>query len=235
MQLIRSKWDEILYECKTVATALGDISSTFPSTRIRKNKRFPDDENQEDDPADEETTFKNKTFFVIIDSVIAGISKRFDAMKNLNETFSFLWQFTTMNENVIQNAADIFVKKYESDVSTELCEEIIHLKNIYKANFEADLPPFHLLNKIVSLNLETIFPNVCVALRLFCTIPATVASGERSFSALARVKNFHRSCSTQERVSGLATLCIEAPLARQLNFEAIINNFSTQKARKAFL
>lgn len=81
LQLIRSKWDEILYKCKTVATALGDISSAFPSTRIRKNKRFPDDENQEDDP-DEETTFKNKTFFVIIDSIIAGISERFDAMKN---------------------------------------------------------------------------------------------------------------------------------------------------------
>lgn len=156
-------------------------------------------------------------------------------MKILNETYSFLWQFTTMDEIEIQNAANTFVKKYESDVSTELYEEIIHLKNIYKANFEADLPPSRLLNAIYSLNLETIFPNVCVALRLFCTIPATVASGERSFSALARIKNFHRSCSTQERVSGLATLCIEAPLVRQLDFEAIINNFSTQKARKASL
>lgn len=133
MQLTRNKWDQILYECKTVATGLGDVSSTFPSTRKRKQKRCSD-ENQKDEPsnADEETDFKKQTFFVIIDSVIAGISKRFDAMTNLNKTFSFLWQFATMDETEIRNAAKTFVNKYESDVSQELREEITHLKHIYE-------------------------------------------------------------------------------------------------------
>lgn len=184
---------------------------------------------------DAETDFKRKTFLVIVDSVIAGISRRFKAMQALDATFAFLWQFATMDEDVIRNSAAKFVQEYESDVSQELGEEIIHLKHIYKANFKADLSLFQLLNAIFSQNLETIFPNVCVALRLFCTIPVTVASAERSFSVLARIKNFHRSCSKQDRVSGLATLCIEAPLTRKLDFNVLISNFAAQSARKAHL
>lgn len=38
---------------------------------------------------DEETDFKRETFFVIIDSVIAGINNRFVAIKKLNDIFSF--------------------------------------------------------------------------------------------------------------------------------------------------
>lgn len=64
---------------------------------------------------------------------------------------------------------------------------------------------------------------MCVALRVICTIPATVATAKRSFSALAKIENFHQSCSTQELVSGLATLCIKAPLLRQFNLDVIIN------------
>jgi hypothetical protein len=39
-----------------------------------------------------------------------------------------------------------------------------------------------LLNKIYEKGLQTILPQVCVVLRLFVSIPVSVASGERSFS-----------------------------------------------------
>lgn len=55
-----------------------------------------------------------------------------------------IWQFATTDKTVIQNAAETCVKKYESHVFQELGEEIIHLKNTNKTNFEADLPPFRL-------------------------------------------------------------------------------------------
>ena len=54
------------------------------------------------------------------------------------------------------------------------------------------LQPLQLLHKMTSLGLEEIFSNVCVSLRIFCTIPVTVASAERSFSKLSHIKNYFK-------------------------------------------
>ena len=133
----------------------------------------------------------------------------------------------------IQTAAKNFATKYPADVSPKLSNEFILLKNIYNANFVSCLRTANLLNAINAKKLGGLFPNVCIALRIFCTLPVSVASGERSFSASARIKNFHRSCQTQTRVSGLVTLCLESELAKKLNFEEVINSFPSAKVRKA--
>lgn len=238
LQQLREKWDAILNECKLVAGELNNTSISFPVSRKKKRARTysqTDDEDSDTEAITEETEFKKETFFVIIDSVISGISNRFKAMRELNETFSFLWKFVTWCEKDLRVAVNNFVKKYEADVSDELFTEIIQLKEIYAANFDAGLSPFDLLNEITSKNLDTLFSNICVALRIFCTLPVSVASGERSFSLLSRIKDFHRSCSTQTRVTGLGTLCLESALARKLDFGVLINTFASSKARKAHL
>lgn len=236
LQLMRNQWDYILQECRMVASVLKNTSSTLQVSRKRKRVSVST-ENQYDDSTstDEDTDFKRNTFFVILDSVIAGITDRFESIRKLNDTFSFLWNFPTLLEEEIHDAAKNFILKYKDDVSQEIETELIHLKHIYKANFTDSLSPFDLLNEITSKNLDTLFPNVCVALRIFCTLPVSVASAERSFSVLSRIKNFHRSCSTQTRVSGLATLCLESALARQIDFKTVIDSFASEKARKANL
>ena len=70
---------------------------------------------------------------------------------------------------------------------------------------------------------------------MFCTLPVTVASAERSFSKLKLVKNFLRSTMGQERLSDLAMLSIEAEIARCVEFQDIINDFATKKHRKLFV
>uniref|UniRef100_A0A1Y1KF85 HAT C-terminal dimerisation domain-containing protein n=1 Tax=Photinus pyralis TaxID=7054 RepID=A0A1Y1KF85_PHOPY len=90
------------------------------------------------------------------------------------------------------------------DIGPQLQEELLHLNAIYQANFGIEkLPPLELLNKIHSLKFEALFPNVVIAVRLFCTIPVTVASTERSFSCLARIKNDLSSTMNQGRTSDL--------------------------------
>lgn len=189
----------ILNECKLVAGELNNTSTSFPVSRKKKRPRTysqNDDEDSDTEVITDETEFKQETFFVIIDSVISDISNRFKAMRQLNDTFSFLWKFCSLCEEDIRVAATNFVKKYEADVSDEIFTEIIQLKEIYVANFDAELSPFQLLNAITSMNLDTLFSNISAALRIFCTLPVSVASGERSFSLLARIKDFHRSCCT---------------------------------------
>ena len=57
---------------------------------------------------------------------------------------------------------------------------------------------------------DFMFPNLSTALQIFCCLPATVASGERSFSKLKLIKNYLRSCMGQDRLYELAMLNIEA-------------------------
>ena len=102
-----------------------------------------------------------------------------------------------MSEDDIKKSASSFITEYSVDVSEELIEEVLFLKDIHVANFgDKKLRPIKLLNKIYELKLSNMFPNSCIALRLFCTLPVTVAEGERSFSTLDSVKNYKRSTMT---------------------------------------
>ena len=71
-----------------------------------------------------------------------------------------------------------------------------------------------------------------IAIRIFCTIPVTVAEAERSFSKLKQIKNVQRSVMKRDRLNGLATLAMEYDLAKSLNYEDIINDFARAKSRK---
>ncbi|CAI6349703.1 unnamed protein product [Macrosiphum euphorbiae] len=64
------------------------------------------------------------------------------------------------------------------------------------------------------------------------TIPLTSAGAERTFSKLKLIKTYLRSTMSQQRLSGLATIRIEKELSEQLNYEDIINDFASKKARK---
>jgi len=78
-----------------------------------------------------------------------------------------------------------------------------------------------------------LFPNVCISLRIFLTIPATVASAERFFSKLKLVKNYLRSAMSQTRLVNLARLNIESSIARKVDFDGVIRNFANKNTRKS--
>jgi len=78
------------------------------------------------------------------------------------------------------------------------------------------------------------YPNISIAYRILFTVPVTVASAERSFSKLKLLKNYLRSIMSQERLNGLATLCIEKKLLDQININAIIDDFASRNARRNF-
>jgi len=78
-----------------------------------------------------------------------------------------------------------------------------------------------------------LFLNVCVSLRIFLTIPATVASAKWFFSKLKLVKNYLRSTMSQTRLVDVARLSTESSIGRQDDFDSVITNFANEKARKA--
>jgi hypothetical protein len=78
------------------------------------------------------------------------------------------------------------------------------------------------------------YPNIFVAYQILFTVPITVASAERSLSKLKLLKNYLRSTVSQERLNGLATLCIEKKLLDDVNIEAIIDDFASRNVRRHF-
>ena len=117
-----------------------------------------------------------------------------------------------------------------------LLNELEHLKTIHVANLgQKTLSPFDLLNRLHTLKIDTLFPNVLIMLRIFCTLPVTVAQAERSFSPWARVENVLRSTMCQERPTSLGMLAVEGRLARTIDYNSIIELLASRKAQKVLL
>lgn len=117
----------------------------------------------------------------------------------------------------------------ESDISgPELYEEIISLRIHLKLDYNSH----DVLNYIHTNGLSSFFPNMCIALRIYLTMPVSVATGERSFSKLKIVKNYLRSTMNQDRLTNLSIISIEHQLCQSVDTKSLIEKFSAVKARK---
>ncbi|XP_025408620.1 uncharacterized protein LOC112682293 [Sipha flava] len=175
----------------------------------------------------------------VMDTFISQISWRFEALSNIANDFEFLSGFhlnTLSIEDLKKHTSDL-VLKYSSDLNIELLKKIECFKN----QGEAIIPNFKMatyldiLNGIKTYELSSVYPNLVIAYRLLLTFPVTVASRERSFSKLKLIKTYLRSTMTQERLSNLAILSIENKITQTINFDDVIENFTSIKSRKISL
>ena len=160
-------------------------------------------------------------------------------MTTLSNDFEFLCgsKLSSMDFDEIKKLASDLAIKYAKDLNrVEFCSEkecFKHQANAMMINFKT-AAPIDLLKLIHKQNLQDIYPNIEIALRIFLTIPVTTASCERSFSKLKLIKNYLRSTIGQERLTNMAILSIEHEFARlQMSYEEIIDEFASLKARKA--
>lgn len=178
--------------------------------------------------------FNRKAFHVLLDNIIANMTTRLDAAKAINSLFSVLWTFPDLDDEEVRQKGKQLKKRYEDDISEAICDELIHLKSIATSNLEEDsLSPIKPINQLKLLKLDPLFPNIVIALRLFCTIPVTVAQAERYFSCLSRIKDVLRSTMTQNELNDLGLLSVEANLARKCDFSCVIDLFASHKVQKA--
>ena len=84
-------------------------------------------------------------------------------------------------------------------------------------------------------NLESTFPNVEIAARMFLSMMVTNFTGERSFSKLKLIKNELRSYMMQERLNCFSVMSIESDVLESLNCNDIIRDFAESKIRKRCL
>lgn len=80
--------------------------------------------------------------------------------------------------------------------------------------------------------VQSTFPNVMTALRIYRCLMITNATGERTFSKLKLLKNCHRSSMTQERLNSLAIMATEYDILQKIDFQDILQDFTPNKLRK---
>lgn len=77
---------------------------------------------------------------------------------------------------------------------------------------------------------EAIYPTIHRLLRILVTLPVSIASSERSFSALRRLKTWLRSTMAEDRLVGLALL--HAHREMELDVDKIIDRYAKSNSNR---
>ncbi|XP_022177474.1 zinc finger MYM-type protein 1-like [Myzus persicae] len=221
---------------KHIAVEL-DLETDFPEKRKTKKKRMVSELAEDEGHSINSKREFEREFNAVMDSIIVQMEWRYKKMEEVSSDFEFL------SGHFLYHQSDDIIKKYASDLAikyskdldgTELVSELLCFKHQASSLF-SDLnsaSPLDLINVIHSNSLKDIYPNIEIALRIFLTLPVTVASCERSFSKLKIIKNYLRSTLGQERLTNLGILSIEFETSNSISYEDIIDDFAATKARK---
>jgi hypothetical protein len=130
------------------------------------------------------------------------------------------------------NGARTLQKYYKEDLEEFLCDEIIHFKAYIKSN-EIKIPFLgDMYRVLLGNNIQEISPNLEIALRMFLsTLQPIVWPGALSHFS-KDLKNYLRSSMSQDRVKSLAVLHMNSDITKQLDYEDVIDDLATKKARR---
>ncbi|XP_065667636.1 uncharacterized protein LOC136087935 [Hydra vulgaris] len=182
---------------------------------------------------DPKTEFRVNFFNQVVDKALQSLQPRFMQLKEHHKLFGFLYNFRNMSkEDLRKHSADLEIALTDITKDIEgfmLSEEMEAIKPILPVQQQK---PKELFKYLACNDRSTAFPNLFIALKILMTIPVTVASGERSFSKLKLIKTYLRSVINQERLNNLALISIKSPISREINYEKILKDFASKKARK---
>jgi len=238
IQTMRNKEiDKIIEIGKVIANDLG-VKANFSDKRKRKVKKLDFELNEDNSQVLSQQNEFKKDIFEVYDRILTELYNRFENMSEINENFGFLYGSSLMDHSrldYIQKCAADLSLKYETDLNSS--DFISEIKD-FKCQAFSLLPdlraatPLALLQLITTYSLRAEYPNVETALRIFLTLPITVATCERLFSKLKLIKNYLRSTMGQERIFDMAILSIEHTLVNTLDIDELIEDFAGKKARK---
>ena len=222
---------------KKLATDMS-IRASFPiKRRITRKKHFDesdDDDNNNEEILAAEKAFEVDFFFVMVDMANTSLKNRFEELSAFKEIFGFLLSSSNLKSlddielrKCCTKFAKTFTHKHACDV--ELDDFFSELRMLQMTLPDEPMSAIKMFEFVRNINS---FPNISIAYRILFTVPVTVASAERSFSKLKLLKNYLRSAMSQERLNGLATICIEKDLLDKVNVDTIINDFASKNVRR---
>ncbi|KAK6479921.1 zinc finger MYM-type protein 1-like, partial [Huso huso] len=208
------------------------IDMTFSVERQRRTTRQFLYEGTEETQFTPEHRFKQDFFLPLVDIALNSVSERFTQVDQNFSLFGFLYSADNMKKAVQEDTLEESRRNLEQTLGDIDSQDLVLEVRAAVIAFPGHISsPAEMLDYIYKENLLELYGNLSIALRLLLTLPVTVASGERSFSSLKRIKTYLRSTMSQERLNGLAMISIEQRVRRSLNMEDIIKAFTEVKAR----
>lgn len=145
---------------------------------------------------EDEQKFKISFVYPILDVALSKLKERFEHLTALKNVFGFLFNLHSPDISIDQ------CKRLEKELTstkdgnkdlnaTQLYDEIKSFQALI--DDDGEKAPLDFLNKIHVFGLEEIYSNLITALKVFLTLPVTIASAENSFSKLKLIKNYLRS------------------------------------------
>jgi hypothetical protein len=220
---------------KEIASDMG-VEPTFPVKRqVTRKKQFDETEYNEA-IFKAEKDFKVNYFLVMIDNAITSLNNRFEELQSFKDIFCFLMSSTTLkslDDIEMKECCTKFAKAFTVDGSSDVeINDLISELSIMQ--FTLPDRPMSAMEIFEFVTEADCYPNISIAYLILFTVLVTLASAERSFSKLKLLRNYLRSAMSQQRLNGLAILCIEKKLLDQINIDAIINDFASRNARRKF-
>jgi hypothetical protein len=220
---------------KGIATEMG-VEALFPIKRRALRKKQFDENNCEEEILEGERAFEVKYFLFVVDMAITSLKTRFEELMVFKDIFGFLLSSTilkSLNDTKLEESCTKFADTFSHDGSSdvEVHDLISELKILKFTLPDGILSAMQIFEHVRDVDC---YPNVSIAYRILFTIPVTVASAKRSFSKLKLLRNYLRSTMTQERLNGLAILCIEKNLLDEIDLNGIIDDFVSQNVRRNF-
>lgn len=176
-----------------------------------------------------------RLFVEIIDNVINQINTRYQSFDKL--TFMDL-----TNKSKYTQYSKLFPDDKISALMSEFPNlfDFTALKNELKVMYTTPslntLDVYELYLYLRNSALSDTFPQLLTLCNIFLTLPVSVASAERSFSALKRIHTYTRNCQKEERLSNLAIISIEKHLLIKIKksnqfYDNVLSHFVKKNRR----
>ena len=180
-------------------------------------------------------SFRIPTYLPIIDFLIAEVRRRKSVYCILQQNFNFLLNLNTWVISDIKNAASRLLEVYASDLNSDFPSEVVHFAFHLRSSSDLGSKTNTAQTRLSYLEknclIET-FPNVAIILCIYLILPVTNQGGERSFSALKKMKNYLCSSLTQDHICDFCIMAIEKSFTKSMSFENTIDKFAVAKCRK---
>ncbi|XP_076658585.1 52 kDa repressor of the inhibitor of the protein kinase-like [Halictus rubicundus] len=217
---------QLFEEAKEVAEQL-DVEIKCPRIVSKQIHRA---NNQPAQSAEE--YFRRAIYIPLLDSIISDLQDRLSPdVLNLFQLSVFMPKSECSNEDietVKQLATDYTLLLDNTPFSVIVNEYRLWMVKWQAWQRSQDIPQ-SISDLILNCDID-MYPNIRKFLCIMATLPVSVATAERSFSTLRRIKSWLRSSMVEDRLTGLALLHIHKNVPIDVN--DVITRFGRRRKRK---
>jgi len=141
--------------------------------------------------------FRIECYIPVIDQLVMSLTQRIAAYEKSESYFGFLRRLHSLSFEEIREHALKLIELYKDDLEEDLITELVQFKEFSKKFivscedkdeekrcFEAKM-----YKLIIEKDLQEIFSNTCIVLKIYLILMTTNCTSERAFSKLKLIKN----------------------------------------------